>query len=65
MDDDSLLTREEAAREAGVCPRTICRWMRRGFLNCITVPGRTVRFRREDVLEVEQRHQKRHRWEMA
>lgn len=59
---ENLLTREEAAAEAGVCVTTIGRWVKRGFLAAIPTPGRSVRFRRGDVLAIESRHQKRHHW---
>lgn len=58
---DTLLTREEAAQEADVDPATISRWKKRGFL-MPAVDGHAMRFRRGDVLELVERHQKRCRW---
>lgn len=59
-----FLTRSEAAREVGVCERTIDRWKERGILRPV-IGGHAMRFRREDVEEVREKHQKRHRWQVA
>lgn len=64
IDTDVLLTREEAARKAGVHPRTISRWKEMGYLHP-AVDGRSLRFRSEDVIGLRERHQKRHHWQVA
>jgi predicted site-specific integrase-resolvase len=57
-----FLTRSEAAQFAGVCKRTIDRWKANGYLTPV-IGEHAMRFRREDVEEVRERHQKRHRWQ--
>jgi predicted site-specific integrase-resolvase len=59
-----FLTRSEAAQFAGVCKRTIDRWTKRGFLTPV-IGDHAMRFSREDVEEVREKHQKRHRWQAA
>ncbi|MGH2479845.1 MAG: helix-turn-helix domain-containing protein [Ktedonobacteraceae bacterium] len=57
-----LLTTEEAAQVLGVCRRTIKRWEDRGGLHPVIATPRTVRYRREDVEAMREKHQRWHHW---
>jgi excisionase family DNA binding protein len=47
-DDDTLLTRRQAADLFRIATRTLDRWRARGLVRAVTV-GRVVRFRRADL----------------
>lgn len=46
---DELLTINEVAGMMKVSPRTVRRWVEAGELRVIRLPGRTIRFRLDDV----------------
>jgi excisionase family DNA binding protein len=45
----TLLTARAVGRELGVSTETVLRWMRRGELPAIRLPGGAVRFREKDL----------------
>ena len=46
---DRLLTARELGERLGVSPETVLRWVRRGELPAIRLPGGAVRFREDEV----------------
>jgi excisionase family DNA binding protein len=47
--DRQILTPAEVAELFAVGPRTVSRWARLGWIECITTPGGRRRFRRAEV----------------
>ncbi len=45
----ALLTARHVAEVVGVSPETILRWVRRGDLPAIRLPGGAVRFRPDEI----------------
>lgn len=45
----SVLTADEVAEEFRITAETVYRWAREGELKALDLPGRVVRFRREDI----------------
>lgn len=51
----NILRRGEAARRLGVHPNTLAGWVKRGWLNGVTLPNGEIRYRAEDVEELRER----------
>jgi predicted site-specific integrase-resolvase len=54
-----LMTESELARELGVSPRTIRSWRYKGFIPCIKLGYRTLKFRLPTVLDALQRRERK------
>ncbi len=55
MNPDKLLQPADVARMAGVTPKSVTRWAKKGWLPFLTTPGGHRRYRASDVMEMLQR----------